>query len=136
MSVIYLSKSNLTNPETVEKVKALLKGFEVTEYTGGKYSSEPITKCDVLVSVAYAGAKINERIYMGKGTYTEALKASVIGANVLAYDDGFYLVKEVKIFDQKDYKEKFGYLLLGEKVDVDFIKSLPVRTKIDFGGFA
>jgi len=128
---IYISKSNLADQETLKELRGLLKkeGVTIEEYSGGKYSDEPIQKSSLFMSVSYPEAKEKEKVYLGKGTFTEALKASILGIPVYYFDGRFFRCKEVSTYDQNDYQKKFGYMVLYSKPENlrDILKKFPIK---------
>lgn len=131
----YISKSNLVKYDDLIAVRSLLEkyGIETTEYTTGRYSTKPIEDADLIICISYPGAKDGNYIYVGKGIYVEITTALHEGVVVLMYDGGrFFRIKEIKVFDMKDFAKKFGRIEVFPEAVKDiskFLKTIPIREK-------
>ncbi len=131
----YISKSNLVDYDSLIAVRSILDiyGVEAKEYTGGRYSSQPIEDADLMICISYPSSKDRNYIYVGKGIYIEIITALHEKVIVLMYEAGnFYKIKETKVFDIGDYRKKFGRIeIFPESVkDIGkFLKAVPIRDK-------
>lgn len=80
---VYLSMSKQVDPVVYKEVESSLlrDGFEVYRYEGGKYSTDKLQSCDVVLFLTHSGDNFYEDLsegrkdsehYVGKGQYKEA----------------------------------------------------------------
>jgi hypothetical protein len=87
---VYLSRSNMSNPDEVARVRQILSclNVEIVEWKGGQYSHDPITDCDAMIMVIPDMHSYN----VGRGQ-TEQLQ------HALSCDLNVYCVKDIYIED-------------------------------------
>jgi hypothetical protein len=115
---VYLSKSNLANPNVVSKLRQLLidNGFEVAEWTGGAYNIKEMLKNTVAMfqvthPEGYEGLP-NIAIY-GRGITSEFKAAEEKKNPVYIYDgEDFYQVVGSKLLDENNYKTRWAKMEL------------------------
>lgn len=130
---VYISRSYLTDPSLVEKVKRFLEKENLTirEYTGGKYNYEAVKKSDFIIFLSYPHSKKGERVYVGRGVFAETLYGFVSGMPVFFYDGSrFFSCNNAKVFNPKDFQKEYGTIDLVEPVNIhEKIKNIKVRPK-------
>ena len=133
---IYISKSNLADPDDLIGLRRILKDYDVNvaEFHGGEYSSAPLKQSDLVIIISYPGAQEGNNVFLGKGTFMEATKASVLRIPILFFNgESFYHYKEIVVEDKNDYQRRFGRMDIVEGFNPEelnvYIHSLPIRPK-------
>jgi len=135
---IYISKSNLVNPDDLINVRKILEDhdIQIAEYKGGEYSSEPLKTSDLLVSISYPGAVEGNMTYLGKGSFSELDKALQHNIPVLFYDGLFHVVTSRDINDTKDFQKRFGKVFFkangfDETTIGGYLKTVPIMERTE-----
>ncbi len=131
MKKVYLSKSNLANPNVVSKLRQLLidNDFGVKEWTGGAYNIKELLNGVVIMFQVthpdgYEGLP-NVAIY-GRGITSEWKAMVDQGKPVFVYNgEDFYQVVNSKLLNINDYKEKWAKMeLKPTKLSIEEIKNI------------
>lgn len=109
---IYLSKSNLSDPVFVEKIRSIFSEVEIIEFNGGKYDPSIINDAQYLVVIP----PVKLIPFVGKGVGSEILHAKQNDiCCYMALDETFLAINNVLVHDTKDWQKNYYKLMLHDK---------------------
>lgn len=127
---VYLSKSNLANPNIVSKLRQLLidNGFEVSEWQGGQYNIANLlddTKSMFQVTHPEGYENIPNIAIYGRGITSEYEAAVRLSNPVYLYDgEDFYIIEESKLLNENNFKTRWAKMKLNsQKLTIKDVKA-------------
>jgi hypothetical protein len=124
MKRIYLSKFNSINIDVLTAAVMVLEGNNntVEQYIpGGTYDPSLLPSCNSFVAII--PEPVDGKFLVGKGQFSEINKANSIDMPAYVYrNKQFYPIALVKEFDTKEWKTRYGEVLLGAEDIPPFIK--------------
>lgn len=124
----------MADPNDLIYLRDLLKSHNIitAEYSGGKYSADPIREADMTIFITHPQPIKDNRLFIGKGVHTEAIVSLQSGNISIVYKDKKYFTFKLGLHDTNDYKEKYAVFILEDVVDINDLLNKSTKKGIDF----
>jgi len=130
MKQIYISKSKVGNPDDLMYLRSLLSQWdcEVTEFFGGKYTTEVLDKADLLIVLPpYLHNNDPRRTDVGAGQHSETNRfmiqhdtfySAFVVQHITQYEVVFERIRTSEAFapSVSNYQDHFGYISVCDDV--------------------